>query len=141
MVINRFEKFVHPVPWSGCWIWSGSIHPEGYGRFGYKGKTQKAHRVSYELHRGEIPSGKLVCHACDEPSCVNPNHLFLGTNDDNQADKAKKGRAAKKLSLAKAMMIKQSLSRGAKIIDLAKEFGVTHTVIVNIKSGKIWKGV
>jgi len=79
----------------GCWEWSASKHRQGYGRIrlGKKeGKTVQAHRVSYELFIGEIPSEKLVCHRCDNPSCVNPDHLFLGTHKDNMIDKYKKGR-------------------------------------------------
>lgn len=80
------------VPESGCWLWLGGWDKEGYGRISKEGVQTKAHRAFYEIHVGQIPAGMLVCHRCDTPSCVNPNHLFLGTNRDNVLDKVKKGR-------------------------------------------------
>lgn len=84
----RFEAKCVPVTESGCWLWMGVIHASGYGH--YNGK--KAHRLSWELHNGSIPDGMCICHKCDVPSCVNPNHLFLGTQGDNVRDAWTKGR-------------------------------------------------
>jgi len=75
-----------------CWIWMGSRSKKGYGVFNIKGKQKKAHRISYEFHKGEIPDGLFVCHRCDTPQCINPDHLFLGTNHDNMQDAMNKGR-------------------------------------------------
>src|SRR5262245_26673336 len=88
----RFEKFVSPEPNSGCWLWSGARFTDGYGAFRFRGRQQKAHRVSFTLHRGEIPEDMQVCHTCDLKCCVNPEHLFLGSHADNMADRNRKGR-------------------------------------------------
>lgn len=83
---------------SGCWEWqAGKFRANGYfyGAFKMNGKLKKAHRVSWELTHGEIPFGMFVCHHCDNPPCVRPSHLFLGTNSDNQKDAVRKGRGSK----------------------------------------------
>lgn len=87
---ERFWKRV--VKTNTCWIWNGKMAGNGYGQFliNYKGKY--AHRFSYELHKGEIPKGLCVCHTCDNPPCVNPNHLWLGTRKQNSQDMTRKGR-------------------------------------------------
>lgn len=88
--LERFETKYVPDPNSGCWLWFGLLTSKGYGRFGKNGK--RAHRISYMSFVGPIPLGMCVCHRCDQPSCVNPSHLFLGTVADNQRDMQKKGR-------------------------------------------------
>lgn len=76
-----------------CWIWNGGKNPKGYGRFYFKGKVRQAHRVAWELYRQkEIPPNKEACHTCDNPSCVNPLHIFIGTKSDNMQDAILKGR-------------------------------------------------
>jgi hypothetical protein len=76
----------------GCWLWIGNRVHSGYGRLTYDSKTDRAHRISWRLTYGEIPDGLLVCHRCDNPPCVRPEHLFLGTNKDNMQDMASKHR-------------------------------------------------
>lgn len=83
----RFE-----VAESGCWIWTGTRLSAGYGVIRHEGKLVRAHRVSWEMNRGPIPEGKRVLHRCDVPFCVNPAHLFLGTQADNVSDMIAKGR-------------------------------------------------
>lgn len=75
-----------------CWEWQGAISAKGYGRLTYNQKRLSAHRVAYELYRGEIPNGFLVCHLCDNPRCCNPHHLWLGTAKENTQDAIAKGR-------------------------------------------------
>lgn len=89
-VIDRFYSKVNKT--NGCWIWVGCLSSKGYGKFYLDGKQTGAHRASYFLHNGEFDESKFVCHTCDNPSCVNPDHLFLGTNSDNMIDCSKKGR-------------------------------------------------
>jgi len=76
----------------GCWLWTASKSEDGYGYFRFDGGMRKAHRMSWLFTNGEIPEGMFVCHSCDNPSCVNPEHLWLGTNQDNQDDMNEKGR-------------------------------------------------
>src|SRR5882724_10638977 len=91
--ISAFEERYIPEPNSGCWIWLGMQQSgKEYGLFYWKRKTVKAHRASWTLYRGVIPAGMHVCHKCDLPMCVNPDHLFLGSHSDNMADMMKKGR-------------------------------------------------
>lgn len=87
-----FKKVSKPRLKNNCWIWIGAKDKDGYGRFGSYKIWGNAHKASYIFHKGIIPKGMCVLHTCDNPSCVNPKHLWLGTNKDNMQDKIKKGR-------------------------------------------------
>ena len=92
---ERFLKKISPEPNTGCWLWTGSSDTRGYGHISTGKRTDAplmAHRVSYALHCGPIPKGMNVCHTCDTPACVNPDHLWIGSHADNARDMVVKGR-------------------------------------------------
>lgn len=92
MTEHYLREYFIPEPNSGCWLFDGGVDKDGYGKIKVKGVTWRAHRYAYCLEHGEIPDDMLVCHTCDVPSCINPAHMFLGTNADNLADMAVKGK-------------------------------------------------
>lgn len=150
--MNEQERFWSKVDRSGtCWTWTASRNALGYGGF-YDGalrKVELAHRVSWRMASGPIPAGQLVCHACDNPACVRPSHLFLGDNAANSADKIAKGRQSRtsgskngraKLTEQQVSEIRARYRPGqVRIVDLAAEFGVTFSHIWQIVSGNKWK--
>ena len=131
-----------------CWEWIGSKQSKGYGQFWNKVTTVRAHRWSYEFHIAPIRNNLLICHKCDNPGCVNPEHLFAGTQQDNIKDCSLKKRLApvagevngrSKLTNKQVLDIRsRPVYRGINI-DLAKEFNVSPPSICNIRKKKIWK--
>lgn len=91
-VADRFWDKVVLIPEHACWEWVGYRNHDGYGRMYVDGRDVMAHRISFEINRAKIPADLLVCHRCDNPSCVNPAHLWLGTERDNTLDAVSKGR-------------------------------------------------
>ncbi len=136
--IAVFWSNVIPISRNACWLWNGTRHGDGYGHFKVDGHTEKAHRVAYELTFGEIPAGMLVCHSCDNPPCINPVHLFLGTDADNVHDRVQKGRSAGKVSLAQAAEIRSLYASGQMTqAAVGRRFGIGQdsvSRIVNMKN-------
>lgn len=135
-----------PEPNSGCLLWLGAVRPDGYAFFTFRadGRRQRAHRAAWVAKNGPIPRGLVVCHKCDVRSCVNANHLFLGTQAENMADMMVKGRHVShggerhgraKLTAAQVSDIRADL-RSAK--EVAAQYSVSRTIISNIRSGKRW---
>lgn len=145
---NRFRKKFIVMPDYGCWNWIAGKTQDGYGRFRVGPKSvMMAHRYAWELQRGKVPEGMQVLHKCDNPSCVNPEHLFLGTQNDNIQDMVSKGRQRgvvsekqhlAKLDWIKAYEIKWLAATGFSNAHLAKEYGVTRSNIKQIKTNKTW---
>jgi hypothetical protein len=150
-IANRLYKNIYKNPLNGCWEWTDSKSKQGHGRIGYRDKVYLTHRLSYEISIGEIPDGKNVCHKCDNPPCINPEHLFVGTQKDNISDMVSKGRGFQlppmpgeinhlaKLSNEDAKIIREKLKNGATGISLAKEYRISVSGISKIKLGKSYK--
>ena len=120
-----------------CWWWEGSKNQNGYGNFGFVGKVWKAHRASYVLHNNtNIPSGMVVCHTCDNPSCVNPRHLFLGSIKDNITDRNTKQRTFAKITLDDAVNIRKS-DKSQRV--LAKKYNISQVEVWRIKNNMRWQ--
>lgn len=143
----RREKFLArvKVDEAGCWIFQGMINRQGYGQVKRDGKFYFAHRYSWMLHNGEIEKGLVCCHKCDVRRCVNPDHLFVGTQKDNQQDMARKGRhvfgersSQAKLTTENVLRMYQLHEEGVGTIRLAKIFGVTKNLTWMIVRGKVW---
>ena len=138
--IERFEKFFNKNH-NDCWIWSGHKDKDGYGTIRAYGKRYKAHRFSYMIYRGEIHDELYVCHHCDNPSCVNPDHLFLGTNKDNMADMTRKKRQHSKISEEDVIQIRRLHKLGVKPKELSQKFGLAKNTLSYIINRKSWKHV
>ncbi|MEN6512251.1 MAG: HNH endonuclease [Chloroherpetonaceae bacterium] len=124
---------------NGCWIWKAQIFPTGYGSFYLNGKSILAHRASYLLFKGEIPNGMCICHKCDNPSCVNPDHLFLGTHKDNALDRSSKGRHGQtpKISHIEMEEVFNLYQNGYSQRELAKKYNLSQRSIFRYIRKKI----
>lgn len=152
---ERFWNKVCRESDSGCWIWTGPKDEHGYGRFSIFRVPRKASRIAWNLKHGDIPEGVCVLHRCDNPSCVNPEHLFLGTRRDNSLDMAtkkrhpwcrgivKRGEDHPNAILTDALItkIRDLRAGGHSQRGIARAVGVSHTTIRRILSGESWRHV
>ena len=130
---------------SGCWIWTACIGTKGYGMLTVKNKSRRAHRLSYEAFIGPILDGLHVCHRCDNPACVNPDHLFLGTNEDNLADRMMKDRSTKgerhpfaKITNEQAMEIIRLIQSGLSDKNVSLLTSISKRIVRSIREGVTW---
>lgn len=152
MADSNFWRCVEKLE-NGCWIWTGFRHPRrGHGMLCRSSnnisKTYYAHRFLWESLNGRIPEGMCLCHKCDNPPCVNPDHLFLGTRADNNKDMVNKGRQVKgcnngksKIDETDVKLIKFLLSLGNYQRVIADWFNVSDNVISDVKTGRCWSHV
>jgi len=148
--IEKQTKVTSPHVSTPCWLWKGgTIGP--YGRFYWKRETERAHRLAFRLWVGPLTPGLHVCHRCDTPLCVNPDHLFGGTNEDNHRDKIRKGRQAKgeaasggrkgtgtvTSDLARAVRLAADV--GVRQADIARATGIHRSTVSLIVRGKVWR--
>lgn len=144
------ERFWEKVDKSGdCWLWTASLTRGGYGQFPLrKGIIRRAHRIAWQLANGDVPEGMWVLHRCDNPRCVRPDHLFLGTPQDNSADMAAKGRGSKlrgsakpgaKLTEADVVIIRAERARGVTGTELGRRYGVHRSTIYHICQRDHWR--
>lgn len=142
---KTFEDRYIPEPNSGCWIWLQAVDKDGYGKLGIAGKTLKAHKLSYELYKGEVVAGLHVLHRCDLTSCVNPDHLFLGTHLDNMRDQNIKGRKpvlygedAGMAKLTEEQVLEIRIATEYNYV-VAEKYNISATQVFRIKHGQAWK--
>lgn len=148
----RLLSKVSPEPTSGCWLWLGAYAANGYGEFTYGYRKEPAHRASWRILRGPPPADRFVCHRCDNPACVNPDHLFLGTARDNALDMNAKGRAttkrargelASKAKLTADQVIEARLRHeaGERTGVLARHYGISSPAMGAILLRRNWRHV
>lgn len=131
----RFMAKCIPEPNTGCWLWVGGINGNGYGSMHDGERVVGAHHFSYRLHHGPIAKGLYVCHRCDEPTCVNPDHLFPGTPSDNQQDMVKKRRGQRVFAWSIPDDLKEKIRSDTRSRrEIAEEYGVSVLTVKYIKS-------
>ena len=141
---ERFDEKFIPDPNSGCWLWTAYCNKLGYGTFKLRDMSVHAHRISYQLYRGDITTGLDVLHRCDVRSCVNPSHLFLGTQQDNIRDMVAKNRQSgalgqnnifSKLTSDQILAIRAD-QRPQRLV--AADYGIDKTHVWRIRTKKAW---
>jgi hypothetical protein len=139
---ERFWRHVPKQPDGECWEWQGTRQSHGYGHLRWGGKQVYAHRVAYLLANGQVPRGVHVMHSCDNPPCVNPQHLSTGSRTDNMQDMVRRGRQRHGGALfgwGQVEALRERYRGGERQIDLAVEFGVSPSSMHNLISGKTYR--
>jgi hypothetical protein len=148
MTEEKLLRHAIPEPNTGCWLWTGAIQENGYAKVRERQKTRWAHRAAYEDLVGPIPPKYDVCHRCDVRSCVNPDHLFVGTRRENMQDAVRKGRQAKGVDLPQSVLTPEKVARarelralGMMLKDIASEVGTTKQNIGRVVRAAQWAHV
>lgn len=145
--MRLIEENSIPVPEAGCWLWTGTCSNKGYGAIplGKRGMKAKAHRVSWSAKNGPIPDGLVVCHKCDTPQCVNPDHLFVGTVFDNNRDRRDKGGYIGNSGLAvvseRDVVEIRDLEQAMTHSEIAGHYGISQRNVSHICRRRSWKHV
>jgi hypothetical protein len=140
IIAAALEARFIPEPNSGCHLWLGAIDSDGYGRLSAAGekRIRRAHRAAWEIVNGPIPSGLFVCHRCDQPSCVNAAHLFIGTPADNNADMKRKGRRSRALGRPWKLTeedVRSIIADRRDVQSIATAYGVDRSYVAKIRKG------
>ena len=151
-IAERLERLSMPEPMSGCTLWMGGDNGLGYGLVWHDGGMKRAHRVAWELERGPVPNGLVLDHICRVRSCINPDHLFIGTARDNVGDAIAKGRRPRMQQVRRAIgenhgrallteddvrFIRSHRALGSR--SLAMRFGVARSTVKNVLAGETWR--
>lgn len=157
--IDRVMSRIERITETGCWIFMGAVNDCGYGIVGKGGRgsgNDRAHRITYSHFTGQIPDGMFVCHHCDVPACCNPDHLFIGTNQDNVRDMRRKGRGSNpprnshvigaahpgsKLSELDVIDIRRRREAGETLQSIADRYAISNPYVLSIVRRQAWKHV
>jgi len=141
----RFWNSVDLSDITGCWLWTGTRNHKGYGYFSTGGTRYRVHRLAWQLKRGAIPAGQLVCHTCDVRNCINPDHLFLGTARENNSDRDAKGRRrvgnalnGRGLTTESVREMRKRHADGARQVDLARQFNCSVKTVSSVVHRRSW---